>query len=285
MILAAIFTILAVVIGFVFYLQHCRTRSKDHELEQRRKERAKASFQVRRSNLMAVSGRGNKHKRQKKNGRNSSERNTQQNQQIKSSPFLVSKFVVLVRQISTYLVNKLSCGLFQSETKAPLHSTNSQTKSAVAINMRGYYDNIKVVGLDCEMVGSGRGGWKSLLARCSVVTLDCIPVDFLADEANATTKPKNMNENLVVLYDKYVIPKGKVSDYRTQWSGITKDTYSSNNTGDENSIPIVSFQQCQKEISELLSSIDGKSVVVVGHALDNDFDALEMKVSLINAMQ
>eukprot|EP00970_Alexandrium_tamarense_P017729 scaffold10948_cov62-Alexandrium_tamarense.AAC.1 len=104
--------------------------------------------------------------------------------------------------------------------------------------MRGYYDNIKVVGLDCEMVGSGRGGWKSLLARCSVVTLDCIPVDFLADEANATTKPKNMNENLVVLYDKYVIPKGKVSDYRTQWSGVTKDTYSSNNTGDENSIPI-----------------------------------------------
>eukprot|EP00956_Cyclotella_meneghiniana_P006071 scaffold7915_cov74-Cyclotella_meneghiniana.AAC.1 len=35
--------------------------------------------------------------------------------------------------------------------------------------------------------------------------------------------------------------------------------------------------KCQKEITELFSSIDGMPVVVVGHALENDFDALEMK--------
>ncbi|KAL7517717.1 hypothetical protein ACHAWX_002615 [Stephanocyclus meneghinianus] len=121
------------------------------------------------------------------------------------------------------------------------------------------------------MVGGGKGGMKSLLARCSVVTLDCIPIKDSKEEK--TDKISNLNQNLVVIYDKYVIPKGNITDYRTQWSGITKETYSSNS----NSIPIVTFDQCQKEITELFSSIDGKSVVVVGHALENDFDALEIK--------
>ena len=44
-------------------------------------------------------------------------------------------------------------------------------------------------------------------------------------------------------------------------------------------VPIVTFHQCQKEITELFPSIDGMAVVVVGHALENDFDALEIKVS------
>jgi DNA polymerase III epsilon subunit-like protein len=135
------------------------------------------------------------------------------------------------------------------------------------------------------MVGGGRNGMKSLLARCSVVTLDHIPTHH--DIGNNKSSPQksqkknitSLNQNLVVLYDKYIIPKEKITDYRTEWSGITKSTYSNNNS----SIPIVSFHQCQNEITQLFASISNKKVVVVGHALENDFEVLEIThpISLI----
>ncbi|KAL7528936.1 hypothetical protein ACHAWF_002772 [Thalassiosira exigua] len=146
------------------------------------------------------------------------------------------------------------------------------------------YDDAVVVGLDCEMVGGGRGGWKSLLARCSVVTLSRVPGE------GATTKSKEdggaggeggggLDRDLVVLYDKYVVPKEKITDYRTEWSGITKETYTRSSDSAEAAVPTVSFHKCQDEITRMFSSIEGKRVVVVGHALENDFDALEIDVS------
>ncbi len=37
---------------------------------------------------------------------------------------------------------------------------------------------------------------------------------------------------LVVVYDKYVTPRGRVTNYRTKWSGITRDTYNHGNGND-----------------------------------------------------
>ena len=54
----------------------------------------------------------------------------------------------------------------------------------------------KHIAMDCEMVGIGRDGIDSYLARCSVV-----------------------NRYGHVLYDEHVIPKEKVTDYRTWVSG------------------------------------------------------------------
>lgn len=59
------------------------------------------------------------------------------------------------------------------------------------------FEKSKYVGLDCEMVGIGSNGKKSVLARCCVV-------DF------------NGNK----LYDEFVRPKSFVTDFRTQWSGV-----------------------------------------------------------------
>ena len=174
------------------------------------------------------------------------------------------------------------------------------------------------------MVGGGRGGKFSMLARCSVVTLvDRVPDvgrrdddrdddeddgastgrgemggETTAEVDDGSTKngaPRGgrkepittatiggggggggLDEGLVVLYDKYVVPRGRVTDYRTEWSGITKETYNNSNNDREGSsssggggggspaIPIVSFDQCRNEVSRLLSSIGGKRVVVVG---------------------
>ncbi|KAM7039850.1 apoptosis-enhancing nuclease isoform 2-T2 [Acridotheres tristis] len=95
----------------------------------------------------------------------------------------------------------------------------------------------KYVAIDCEMVGTGPQGKLSELARCSVV-------NYEGD----------------VIYDKYVRPELPIVDYRTRWSGITKQHM-------KNAIP---FKAAQAEILKIL-----KDKIVVGHAIHNDFQALK----------
>lgn len=94
------------------------------------------------------------------------------------------------------------------------------------------------VGLDCEMVGIGLSGKQSALARCCIV-------DFEG----------------VVIYDKYVRPKGFVTDFRTQWSGIRKQ--------DLRAGEAITLLECQENVASIL-----KSKFLVGHALKNDLDVL-----------
>lgn len=83
----------------------------------------------------------------------------------------------------------------------------------------------KCVAIDCEMVGTGPRGRVSELARCSVVS-------YHGD----------------VLYDKYVRPEMPIVDYRTRWSGITRQHM-------RKAIP---FQVAQKEVSaEVGASMGG----------------------------
>ncbi|XP_038517234.1 apoptosis-enhancing nuclease isoform X3 [Canis lupus familiaris] len=73
----------------------------------------------------------------------------------------------------------------------------------------------KCVAIDCEMVGTGPRGRVSELARCSVVS-------YHGD----------------VLYDKYIRPEMPIVDYRTRWSGVTRQHM-------RKAIP---FQVAQKEV-------------------------------------
>uniref|UniRef100_A0A8D2B9P9 Exonuclease domain-containing protein n=1 Tax=Sciurus vulgaris TaxID=55149 RepID=A0A8D2B9P9_SCIVU len=95
----------------------------------------------------------------------------------------------------------------------------------------------KMVALDCEMVGRGPKGHVSSMARCSIVNYD-------GD----------------VLYDEYIFPPCHIVYYQTKWSGICKKRM-------ENATPF------KIAWSQILKIILGK--IVVGHAIHNDFKALQ----------
>ncbi|KAF3853512.1 hypothetical protein F7725_014200 [Dissostichus mawsoni] len=92
------------------------------------------------------------------------------------------------------------------------------------------------VAIDCEMVGVGPDGEDSILARASLV-----------------------NQFGKCIYDKYVKPTEKVTDYRTAFSGIRP----------EDIIDGEDLQTVQREVAEIL-----QGRIVVGHAIHNDLKIL-----------
>lgn len=95
----------------------------------------------------------------------------------------------------------------------------------------------KYLAIDCEMVGVGPNpDADSALARVSIV---------------------NWNGDQV--YDSFVRPKEKVTDWRTHVSGVSpKDMVNAR-----------SLEEVQKDVAEI---IEGK--ILVGHAVRNDLEAL-----------
>ena len=94
----------------------------------------------------------------------------------------------------------------------------------------------KYIAIDCEFVGIGSDGQESALARVSVV-----------------------NYFGHVLYDKFVKPREKVTDWRTWVSGVTPAHM--NNA--------VTFEVAPKVTSDCL-----KDKIIVGHAVYHDLDSL-----------
>ncbi|KAL2002942.1 hypothetical protein VTN02DRAFT_5475 [Thermoascus thermophilus] len=95
----------------------------------------------------------------------------------------------------------------------------------------------KYVAIDCEMVGVGPDPDNdSALARVSIV-----------------------NYNGDQVYDSYVKPKEKVTDWRTHVSGITP----------KHMLEARTFEEVQKDVAQIL---DG--TILIGHAVQNDLDAL-----------
>eukprot|EP00550_Attheya_septentrionalis_P010832 CAMPEP_0198306618 /NCGR_PEP_ID=MMETSP1449-20131203/58509_1 /TAXON_ID=420275 /ORGANISM="Attheya septentrionalis, Strain CCMP2084" /LENGTH=252 /DNA_ID=CAMNT_0044009175 /DNA_START=25 /DNA_END=780 /DNA_ORIENTATION=+ len=208
-------------------------RRRKVETQEDRERRAKASFRVKRSDL-----RPKTRSRTNRSGFHNTKR-TQQQRRIpqETASTRLWKFVTSFSWTNTQITEK------ELSSEACLEGPQQDG-----------LDEVVVVGMDCEMVGAGRGGYESLLARCSIVM-------YSGDQNQVKT-----------LYDKIVQPTKRVVDYRTQWSGITKEMFQG-----ESPLPVVSFAVCRNEVSQLFASIDGKPVVVVGHALKNDFDALGLR--------
>ncbi|XP_042199066.1 interferon-stimulated gene 20 kDa protein [Callorhinchus milii] len=100
---------------------------------------------------------------------------------------------------------------------------------------------LKYVAMDCEMVGMGPSGTESGLARCSIV-------DY----------------NGRIVYDKFIKPDGKITDYRTPVSGIRPSNM-------ETASPYHTARE------EILKILEGK--IIVGHDPRSDFHVLKADIS------
>ncbi|CAM1511060.1 Fc.00g085730.m01.CDS01 [Cosmosporella sp. VM-42] len=94
----------------------------------------------------------------------------------------------------------------------------------------------KYVGVDCEMVGVGPGGYESVLARVSLV-------DFHGKQ----------------VYDSYVKPRERVTNWRTAVSGISQKSMRFARD----------FEEVQNEVAKIL---EGR--ILIGHDLKHDLEAL-----------
>ncbi|KAF7657508.1 hypothetical protein LDENG_00026270 [Lucifuga dentata] len=120
--------------------------------------------------------------------------------------------------------------------KQGLLKTTSQDTESALVKEKAFEGLTRAVAIDCEMVGVGPDGEDSILARVSLV-----------------------NHFGKCIYDKYVKPTEKVTDYRTAVSGIRPEHIKN---GED-------IQTVQREVAEIL-----RGRIVVGHAIHNDLKIL-----------
>lgn len=110
----------------------------------------------------------------------------------------------------------------------------------------------RVVALDCEMVGVGFGSPENKRERSELAQL--CAVDVLTGE---------------VLIDKLVLPKERVVDWRTRFSGVS---YPGILAAERNGRLLRGWRAAR---AELLNYIDGETIIV-GHDLQNDLHVLRL---------
>eukprot|EP00850_Spirogloea_muscicola_P007686 SM000039S14516 [mRNA] locus=s39:508873:510835:- [translate_table: standard] len=123
----------------------------------------------------------------------------------------------------------------------------------------------KLLAMDCEMVGVGRDGKRSMLARVAIPALsDWEKVWAVADAhwLPALTFGAQVNAHGNVVLDKHVRPLELVTDLRTAVSGVQWRHLNKHSAAED-------FWEVQREVAGLL-----KGRVLVGHALHNDLKAL-----------
>jgi DNA polymerase III alpha subunit (gram-positive type) len=168
---------------------------------------------------------------------------------ISAKEFIPSVSSSAAKPKSPNVITNLSTN-FSKISMSNKNNYNYMTKLAIeSLKIKTIIENS--VGLDCEMVGVGAiradGSRKSSLARVAIC-------DF----------------NGKRLYDKYVIPKEGlegISDYRTEFSGITPEKLVRLDKDNH------SFKKVRAEVIKIIAD-----KIIVGHGLKNDFTVLNLDI-------
>ncbi|CUM63330.1 uncharacterized protein PRCAT00000901001 [Priceomyces carsonii] len=138
----------------------------------------------------------------------------------------------------TSIISSMEAVLWSYENEISKVDISKISNKPISISVKDNKkkDAGKYIAIDCEFVGVGPEGKESALARVSVV-----------------------NFYGYVVYDKYVKPKEKVTDWRTWVSGITPKHMNE-------AFP---FDIVQREVAALF---EGR--IIVGHAIHHDLEAL-----------
>lgn len=122
----------------------------------------------------------------------------------------------------------------QKQRKKNNQKQNKNAEQEVSLEEQSRY-----LAMDCEMVGVGRGGKKSSVARVTLVNWDGR-----------------------IEYDEFVRQDFEVTDYRTFVSGITPLDVED---------ATLTLEECRQEVQRLITD-----KILVGHALKNDLRALDL---------
>lgn len=133
-------------------------------------------------------------------------------------------------------VSKLAHALWSNEHSIELEKITSSSSTHINPNIPKKTLPGKFLAIDCEFVGVGPEGTESALARVSIV-----------------------NYYGHTIYDKFVKPKEKVTDWRTWVSGVTP----------KHMKEAVTFKEAQEQTADLL-----KDRILVGHAVHHDLESL-----------
>ena len=123
-----------------------------------------------------------------------------------------------------------------TKTESCKNSKSDDKKEDPLVKNKSFTGFTKAIAMDCEMVGVGYTGSESILARVSIV-----------------------NHFGHCIYDRYVKPREKVTDYRTAVSGIRPSDIENAND----------FKTVQKEVSDILNNR-----ILVGHAIRHDLKVI-----------
>ncbi|KAI0401826.1 ribonuclease H-like domain-containing protein [Xylaria palmicola] len=172
---------------------------------------------------------------------------TQSSAIVKGTPATVTPSLALWAQDNDITAEDLA-EAYNLGPRRGRHSTSATFSNAeIAEDRRRVNEGLapgvevgKYIAIDCEMVGTGPTGQDHMLARAS-----CI--DFHGKQ----------------VYDSFVIPRERVTDYRTAITGITPSTLRA---------PAARpFEDVQAIVADLL-----KGRILVGHDLRHDLAALEL---------
>ena len=153
----------------------------------------------------------------------------------------MSDFIKFMKNKGQWKKSPKTIDISVLEAPVQFKHKNGRKKQKKAQNIKKVKRFKNIFGIDCEMVGVGEGSnMKDVLARVSIVTKDS------------------------VLLDTFVRVEEKVTEFRTEVSGVTAEKLAD---ADHD------FQSAFVLVRDILDQAD----VIVGHGLDHDQEVLKME--------